>query len=83
MNFVVNVNIMYRNTHGEKRNEYRVSVGKPGGKRPLGIPRHNWEDNIKTDLREIGGDAMDWIDLTQDRYNWVALANTEINIGIS
>jgi hypothetical protein len=49
---------------GEKRNSYRILVGKPEGKRPLGIPRRRWMDNIKIDLREIGWDGMDWIDLT-------------------
>jgi hypothetical protein len=52
---------------GEKRNAYRILVGKPEGKRPLGRPRCRWVDNIKTDLREIGWDSVDWIDLAQDR----------------
>jgi hypothetical protein len=52
---------------GEKRNAYSILVGKPEGKRPLGIPGHRWEDNIKMDLREIGWGGMDWIDLAQDR----------------
>jgi hypothetical protein len=52
---------------GEKRNAYRLLVGKPGGKRPLGRPRRRWEDNIKMDLREIVRDDMDWTNLTQDR----------------
>jgi hypothetical protein len=52
---------------GEKRNAYRIVVGKPEGKRPLGRPRRSWVDNIKTDLREIGWSDMDWIYLTQDR----------------
>jgi hypothetical protein len=56
------------NTNGEKRNVYRILVGKPDGKSPLGGPRHRWVDNIMMDLREIGRDGMDWIDLTQDRY---------------
>jgi hypothetical protein len=51
----------------EKRNAYRILVGKPEGMRPLGRPRRRWVDNIKTDLREIGGDCMDWIDLAHDR----------------
>jgi hypothetical protein len=50
---------------GEKRNAYRILVGKPEGKRPLGRPRRRWVDNIKMDLREIGWDGMDWIDLPQ------------------
>jgi hypothetical protein len=53
---------------GEKRNAYRVLVGKPEGKRrPLGRPRRRWVDNNKMDLREIGWDRMDWIYLAQDR----------------
>jgi hypothetical protein len=48
---------------GEKRNAYRILVGKPEGKRPLGIPRRRWADNIKMDLREIEWEGMDWIDL--------------------
>jgi hypothetical protein len=51
----------------EKRNEYRILVGNPEGKRPLRRPRRRWVDNIKMDLREIGWDGMDWIDLVQDR----------------
>jgi hypothetical protein len=52
---------------GEKRNAYRILVGKPEGKRPLGRPRHRWVDNVKMDLRERGWDGMDLIDLAQDR----------------
>jgi hypothetical protein len=52
---------------GEKRNAYRILVGKPEGKRPLGRPRRRWEDNIRMDLGEIGWGGMDWIDLAQDR----------------
>jgi hypothetical protein len=52
---------------GEKRNAYRILVGKPERKRPLGRPRRRWVDNIKMNLREIGWDGMDWIDLAQDR----------------
>jgi hypothetical protein len=50
-------------THGEKRNVYRILVGNPEGKRPLGRPRHRWEDNIRMDVREIGWSGVDWIDL--------------------
>jgi hypothetical protein len=53
--------------NGEKKNAYRLLVGKPEGKRPLGIPRRRWVDNIKTDLLEIGWDGVDWIGLAQDR----------------
>jgi hypothetical protein len=55
---------------GEKRNAYRILVGKPEGKRPLGRQRRRWVDNIKMDLREIGWVGMDWIDLAQDREQW-------------
>jgi hypothetical protein len=51
----------------EKRNAYRISVGKPEGKRPLGRSRRKWVDNIKIDPREIGWDDMDWMDLAEDR----------------
>jgi hypothetical protein len=51
----------------EKRNAYRILMGKPEGKRPLGRPRCRWVDNIKMDLREIGWDGMDWIGLAQNR----------------
>jgi hypothetical protein len=54
-------------TNGEKRNSYRILVGKPEGKRPLGRPRSRWVDNNKMDLGEIGWDGMDWIDLPQNR----------------
>jgi len=57
---------------GERRGVYRVLVGKPEGKRPLGRPRHRWE-NITMDLQEVGCGGMDWIDLAQDRYWWQAL----------
>jgi hypothetical protein len=69
-------------TNGEKRNAYRILVGKPEGKRPLGRPRLWWVDNIKIDLREIGWDDMNWIDLTQDRDQWRALLNTVMNLRV-
>jgi hypothetical protein len=53
---------------GEKSNAYRILVGKPEGKRPLGRPRRRWVDNIRTNLREIEWCGMDWIDLAQDRH---------------
>jgi hypothetical protein len=61
---------------GEKRNVYRLLVGKPEGKRPLGRPRRRWMDNIKMDLLEIGVSVVDWIGLAQDRYRWRALVNS-------
>jgi hypothetical protein len=57
-------------------------VGKPEGKRPLGRPRHRWEDNIKIDLREIGWGGMDWIDLAQDRDQSRALVNAVMNLWV-
>jgi hypothetical protein len=62
---------------GAKRNAYSILVGKPEGKRPLGRPRRRWVDNIKMDLREIGWDGVDWIDVAQGRDQWRALVNTE------
>jgi hypothetical protein len=67
-------------THGAKRNAYRILVGKPEGKRPLGRSGHRWEDNIKMAVREIGWGGMDWIDLAQDRDQWRALVNTVMNL---
>jgi hypothetical protein len=60
---------------GEKTNEYRLLVGKPDGKRPLGRPRLRWVDNIKMGLLEIGWSGVDWIGLAQDRDKWRALVN--------
>jgi hypothetical protein len=67
---------------GAKRNAYRILVGKPEGKRPPGRPRRRWVDNIKMDLREIGCDGMDWIDLAQDRDQWRALVSTVMNLRV-
>jgi hypothetical protein len=69
-------------TNGGKRNAYRILVGKPEGKRPLGRPRRRWVDNIKMDLREIGWDGVDWIDLAQDKDRWRALVNMVMNIRV-
>jgi hypothetical protein len=68
---------------GEKRNMYRLLVGKPEGKRPLGRPRSRWIHNIKMDLLEIGSDALDWLGLTQDRYRWRALVNSVMTLRVS
>ena len=65
---------------GERRGGYRVLVGKPEGKRPLGRPRRRWEDNIKMDLQEVGCGGMDWIELAQDRYCWRAFMNAVMNL---
>jgi hypothetical protein len=69
-------------THGEKRNEYRILVEKPEGKKPVRRPKRRWEDNNKMDLREIGWGGMDWIDLAQDRDQWKALVNTVMNLQV-
>jgi hypothetical protein len=68
---------------GEKRNAYRILVGKPEGKRQLGRPRRRWVNNVKMDLREIGWGGMDWIDLAQDRDQCRALVNTVMNLRVS
>ncbi|KAJ4430106.1 hypothetical protein ANN_22316 [Periplaneta americana] len=67
---------------GESRNAYRVLVGRPEGKRPLGRPRGRWEDNIKMDLREVGYDDRDWIDFAQDRDLWRAYVRTAMNLRV-
>ena len=66
---------------GEGRGVHRVLVGKPEGKRPLGRPRHRWEDNIKMDLREVGKDGY-WMELAQNRDRWRALVNTVMNFRV-
>ncbi|KAJ4447111.1 hypothetical protein ANN_09111 [Periplaneta americana] len=67
---------------GESRNAYRVLVGRPEGKRPLGRPRRRWEDNIKMDLREVGYDDRDWINLAQDRDRWRAYVRAAMNLRV-
>jgi hypothetical protein len=67
---------------GEERNVYRVLMGKPKGKTPLGRPRHRWEDGIRMDLREIGWGSADWIQLAQYRDRWRALVNTLMNLRV-
>jgi hypothetical protein len=66
----------------KNKNVYRLLVGKPERKRPLGRPRRKWIDNIKMDLLEIGLRDMDWIDLAQDRYSWRALVNSVMNLRV-
>jgi len=67
---------------GEGRGVYRVLMGKPGGKRPLGRPRRRWEDNIKMYLQKVECGGMDWIDVAQDRDWWRALVNAVMNLRV-
>jgi hypothetical protein len=66
----------------EERGVHRVLVGKPEGKRPLGRPRCRWEDNIKTDVEEVGGGRGDWMELAQDRDRWRALVGSVKNLRV-
>jgi hypothetical protein len=67
---------------GEKRNAYRLLVGKPEGKRPLGRPRRRWVDNIRMDVGELGWSDVDWIGLAQGRNRWRALVNSVLNLRV-
>jgi hypothetical protein len=67
---------------GEERGAYRILVGRPEGRRPLGRPRRRWEDNIKMDIREVGGGGMNWIELAQDRDRWRAVVNAVMNLWV-
>jgi hypothetical protein len=67
---------------GEGRGAYRILVGRPEGRRPLGRPRHRWEDNIKMDLQEVEWEGVDWIDVAQDRDRWQALVNAAKNLRV-
>jgi hypothetical protein len=67
---------------GEVRGAYNILVGGLEGRRPLGIPRRRWEDNILMDLREIVFGDVDWIHLAQDRDRWRALVNTVMNLRV-
>jgi hypothetical protein len=67
---------------GVGRFMYRVLVGKPEGKRPLGRPMHRWEDNIRLDLREVGCGCVDWMELAQDRDGWRALVSAVMNLRV-
>jgi hypothetical protein len=64
----------------EERGVYRVLVGKPEGKRPLGRPRRRWVDNIRNDFQEVGCGYMDWIELAQDRDRWRTLVSAVMNL---
>jgi hypothetical protein len=66
---------------GERRGAYRVLVGKPEGKRPLGRPRRRWEDNMKKDFQEVECGCIDWIELAQNRDRWRAIVNAVMNLG--
>jgi hypothetical protein len=67
---------------GDRRGAYRVLVGKPEGRRPLGRPKRRWEDSIQMDLREVGWRGVNWIDLAQDRDRWRALVYTAMNLRV-
>ena len=67
---------------GEETVVYRVLVGKPEGKRPLGTPKHRWVDNIRMDLQEVGCRCMDWIGLAQDRDSWRTLVSAVMNLRV-
>jgi len=67
---------------GEERGAYRFLVGRPEGKRPLGRHRHEWVDNIRMDLQEVGCGSVDWIALAQDRDIWRTLVSTVINLRV-
>jgi hypothetical protein len=67
---------------GEIRNAYKTLVGKPEGKRPLRRPRSRWEDNIRMDLRVVGWESVDWVNLVQDRDQWRAVLNTVMNLHV-
>jgi hypothetical protein len=67
---------------GEGRCAYRVFMGRPEGRRPLGRPRRRWEDNIKMDLQEVGWGGMNWIDMAQDRDRWRALVSAVMNLWV-
>ena len=68
--------------YGERRGVYRVLVGKPEGKRPLGRPRCIWEVNIKMDLQEVGCGGIHWIEQAQDRDSWRGHVNAVMNLGV-
>jgi hypothetical protein len=67
---------------GEKRNPYRLLLGKPEGKRPLGRPRRRWADHIKMDLLEVGWGGVDWIGQAQDRDKWRVLVKAVMNLRV-
>ena len=76
------VKVMHVARMEEGRGVHKVLVGKPEGKRPLGIPRRRWEDNIKMDLEEAGRGCGDWMELAEDRDSWRALVSTVMNFRV-
>jgi hypothetical protein len=74
--------LFHSNSYCQKGPSYRVLVGKPEGKRPLGRPRRRWEDNIRMDLKELGSWCADWIGLAQDRDSWRALVSAVRNLRV-
>jgi hypothetical protein len=77
-----NMGKLYYSAYQERRGVYRVLMGKPEGKRPLGRASRKWEDNIKIDLHEVGCGNVDWIELAQDRDSWRALVNAVMNLRV-
>jgi hypothetical protein len=67
---------------GEGRGVYRVLVGKPEGRRPMGRPRHRWEDNIRMDFRKVGCGCVDWMELAQDKDRWHVLVSAVMNLRV-
>jgi hypothetical protein len=67
---------------GEMRNAYKILIGKPEGRKPLGRPKRGWKDNITMDLRKTGWECVDWIHLYQDRDQWRAVVNTVMNLQV-
>ena len=66
----------------EGRSAFKIITSKPTGKRPLGRPRHRWEDNVRIDLKEIGISTRNWVDSAEDRDYWRALVNAELNLRV-
>ena len=71
-----------RSAYGGSRGVYRVLVGKPEVKRPLGRPRRRWKVDIKMDIQEVGCGGMDWVEVAQDRDRWLALVSTVMNLRV-
>jgi hypothetical protein len=67
---------------GKGRGVYRVLMGKPEGRRPLGRPRRRWEDNVRMDLREVGCGCVDWMELAQGRDKWRVLVSEVMNLWV-